>query len=135
MARSSRLAASSRYLRAVGRRERSRRRAKRAPAAVEAYASPGGDVLELRERLSAGTLRELAAPTASPGASAEDLWQRRSELLFERLTVSWTISGLPLTGQRELLGRYRMASSEERRWVRETLWAHARERHAELRED
>jgi hypothetical protein len=100
--------------------------------ATEAYESPAGDVIELRERLSAGTLRQLAEPDASPAASADDLWQRRSELLFERLTVSWTISGLPLTDQRELLGRYRMATSEERQWVRETLWAHARERHAEL---
>jgi hypothetical protein len=44
--------------------------------------------------------------------------------MFERLTVSWTIAGLPLTGQKELLGRYRMADSETRRWVRETLERH-----------
>jgi hypothetical protein len=33
---------------------------------------------------------------------------------------------LPLEEQRELLGRYRMASAEERRWVREVLDEHLR---------
>ena len=40
--------------------------------------------------------------------------------------MRWEISGLPLEGQRELLGRYRMASAEERRWVREVLDEHLR---------
>jgi hypothetical protein len=44
--------------------------------------------------------------------------------MFERLVASWTIAGLPLTGQKELLGRYRMADSETRRWVRDTLERH-----------
>jgi hypothetical protein len=47
-------------------------------------------------------------------------------MLFERLVVSWTIAGLPLTGQKELLGRYRMADSDTRRWVRERLEEHFR---------
>jgi hypothetical protein len=44
--------------------------------------------------------------------------------MFERLVVSWTIAGLPLTGQKELLGRYRMADPDSRRWVRDTLERH-----------
>jgi len=46
--------------------------------------------------------------------------------------VSWEISGLPLEGQKELLGRYRMASAEERRRVRETLSEHLRTRYPEI---
>ena len=38
------------------------------------------------------------------GLDREDAWQRATELLFERLAVSWTIAGLELTRQKELLG-------------------------------
>ena len=88
-------------------------------------------MLTLRDRLAPGTLRQLDQLEHRPAATAEDRWQRRSEFLFERLAVSWTIAGLPLTGQRELLGRYRMADDTTRRWVRETLDEHLRERHPE----
>ena len=74
----------------------------------------------------------LAKLDARPAASAEDRWQRRTELLFERLAVRWEIAGLPLQGQQELLGRYRMASADERRRVREALSEHLRTRHPEL---
>jgi hypothetical protein len=95
------------------------------------YADADGNVLTLRDRLSDGTLRQLAAQVSRPGASADDLWQRREELLFERLAVAWTIAGLPLEGQRELLGRYRMADHETRAWIRRTLHDHLAERHPE----
>lgn len=119
--------------------KRSRRRARadsgadRGGAAVEAteYTDPEGGVLALRDRLSAGTLRvldELGQGAAPAAASQEDIWQRRSELLFERLALRWTIAGLPLEGQKELLGRYRLADSDTKRWVRETIDAHLRER-------
>ena len=81
-------------------------------------------MLTLRDELSAGTLRQLEQLDAKPAASADDRWQRRAELLFERLAVRWEIAGLPLDKQKELLGRYRMASGDERRWVRETLDEH-----------
>ena len=89
-------------------------------------------MLRLRDTLSSGTLRQLEQLDSRPAASAEDRWQRRVELLFERLAVRWEIAGLPLEGQKELLGRYRMASGEERRWVRETLAEHLRTRHPDL---
>src|ERR687894_1263534 len=114
---------------------RSRRRAKqgdRPPAATTDYTDDEGNVLTLRDELSAGTLRSLADLDARPAASAEDRWQRRVEFLFERLAVRWEIAGLPLEGQKELLGRYRMASAEERQWLRETLDAHLREHMPEL---
>ena len=64
-------------------------------------------MLTLRERVSSGTASKLREPAGGAAASADDLWRRRTELLFERFAVSWTIAGLPLTGQKELLGRYR----------------------------
>jgi hypothetical protein len=114
---------------------RSRRRAKQgdsAPAATTAYTDDEGNVLTLRDELSAGTLRSLSELDARPAASAEDRWQRRAEFLFERLAVRWEIAGLPLEGQRELLGRYRLASSAERQRVRATLAEHLASRHPEV---
>jgi hypothetical protein len=111
---------------------RSRRRAKErgadagAALATSDYTDPEGNVLTVRDELSAGTLGKLDALDTAPAASAEDRWQRRTEFLFERLAVRWVISGLPLEGQRELLGRYRLASPDERRWVREVLDEHLR---------
>jgi hypothetical protein len=114
--------------------KRSRRRAQGAgkePLATTQYVDDEGNAISVRDSLSSGTLRELEKLSASPAASQEDRWQRRGELLFERLVVGWTISGLPLEGQKELLGRYRMADADTRRWLRETLERHVAERHPE----
>lgn len=110
----------------MGRRSRKRARvaAPAAPASTTDYTDAEGNVLTLRDELPAGTLRQLASEATTSGSSQEDRWQRRGELMFERLAVSWTISGLPLTGQKELLGRFRMADGDTRRWVRETLEQH-----------
>ena len=123
--------------RGVGRRSRTRARAddQVVPVAATDYADPAGNVLTLRDALSPGTVRKLLDERGGrAGSSAEDRWQRRQELLFERLAVRWTIAGLPLERQDELLGRYRMASAEERRWVRETIDQHVRGRMPELAE-
>jgi hypothetical protein len=118
--------------------KRSRRRAKSGaappdpPASTTDYADDEGNVLTLRDELSAGTLRQLDDLDAKAAASAEDRWQRRVEFLFERLAVRWEVAGLPLEGQKELLGRYRMASQDERRRVREALSEHLRTRHPEI---
>ncbi len=117
----------------MGRRSRRSGRRESAPATASDYRDAEGNVLRLRDTLSAGTLRELERLDSRPAASADDRWQRRVELLFERLAVSWEIAGLPLESQRELLGRYRMASADERRWVRETLAEHLRTRHPEVK--
>ena len=103
-----------------------------APATTTHYRDDEGNVLTLRESLSEGTLRKLADLDAKPAASAEDRWQRRVEFLFEHLAVRWEIAGLPLEGQRELLGRYRMASSGERQQVRKILAEHVAARHPEI---
>jgi hypothetical protein len=118
----------------MGKRSRRRNRGEHqaAPAATSDYTDPDGNVLTLRDELSAGTVKQVRRLDGAPAASAEDRWQRRGELLFERLAVSWTISGLPLEGQKELLGRYRMATADERRWVRETIERHLEEHQPEL---
>lgn len=116
----------------MGKRDRRRRRESGAadePAAASAYTAADGSVLTLRDELTEGTVRGLERLDAKPAASAEDRWQRRVEYLFERLAVRWEIAGLPLEGQRELLGRYRMATAEERRAVRGAIADHLRERH------
>jgi hypothetical protein len=112
----------------VGKRSRRRDRgAGSEPASTTTdYTDAEGNVLTLRDSLSAGTMRKLAEGVGSAASTSDDMWQRRGELLFERLAMSWTISGLPLTGQKELLGRYRMADTETRRWVREMLEEHLR---------
>jgi hypothetical protein len=122
----------------MGKRQRKRARAETgdvrvAPGATSDYLDNDGNVLTLRDELSAGTLRQLDDLDAKAAASADDRWQRRVEFLFERLAVRWEVAGLPLEGQKELLGRYRMASPDERRWVRETLTAHLRARHPGIR--
>jgi len=118
----------------MGRRERKRRRggADQAPVATTDYRDEEGGVLTLRDSLSDGTLRTLGDLDARPAASAEDRWQRRLEFLFERLAVRWEIAGLPLEGQRDLLGRLRMASPAERRAVTRALGEHVRTRYPEI---
>ena len=92
------------------------------------YTDPDGNVLALRETLSAGTIAKLGEGPATAAASLDDAWARREEALFERLAVSWEVSGLPLDDQKMLLGRYRMATPDERAWVRRTIAEHL-ERH------
>ncbi len=100
--------------------------------AASDYRDAAGNVLTLRDELSSGTLRGLERMEAKPAASAEDRWRRRVEYLFERLAVRWEIAGLPLDGQKELLGRYRMASADERRAVRAALAEHLHERYPDV---
>jgi hypothetical protein len=100
-------------------------------APTSEYRDGEGNVLTLRGSLKPGARREYADILAG-GLEREDAWQRATELLFERLAVSWTISGLQITRQKELLGRYRMATSEERRFVRDVLREHAAEHFPEL---
>ena len=116
----------------MGRRSRRSGRRESAPATASDYRDAEGNVLRLRDTLSAGTLRELERLDSRPAASADDRWQRRVELLFERLAVSWEIAGLPLDDQKMLIGRYRMADSDTKRWVRETISTHVEHHIPEL---
>src|SRR6476469_6292016 len=107
--------------------KRKKRRPREKPVTVD-YADAEGNTLTLRQSLSAGTIAKLGEGPATAATSQDDAWRRRSELLFERLAVSWEIAGLPLTDQKMLLGRYRMADPATQRWVRETIALHV-ERH------
>lgn len=88
-------------------------------------------MLVLRGSLTPASRREYAA-VVQGGLHREDAWQRAVELLFGRLAISWTISGLTIERQGELLQRYRIASVRERRFVRESLREHVREHFPEL---
>lgn len=112
----------------MGRRHRQR---EKLAAPVSEYPDPEGGLLRLRGSLTAASRREYAEVLAG-GLDREDAWQRSVELLFERLAVSWTITGLEINRQKELLGRYRMASSTEREFVRDCLREHVSEHFPEL---
>jgi hypothetical protein len=112
--------------------QRGKKRRRKEPVATSEYADPDGNVLTLRQSLSAGTIAKIGEPPARAAASLEDAWRRRTELLFERLAVRWEIAGLPLTDQAMLLGRYRMADPETQRWVRATIATHVEEHIPEL---
>lgn len=110
----------------MAKRKKQRRGREKAPTID--YTDPEGNVLTLRQTLSAATIAKVGEPPAGDAASQEDAWRRRSEALFERLAVRWEIAELPLTDQKMLLGRYRMADTETQRWVRQTIAEHL-ERH------
>ncbi len=111
----------------MGRRSRRRAGGEPAPRAPDQdYRDPDGNLLRLRGSMSVGSRRAVAQALAA-GTSREDAEQRALELLFERLAVRWEIAGVPSEGQKELLGRLRLASPQERRWVRETLREHCAE--------
>ena len=107
------------------------RKRERLSAPTSDYTDAQGNVLTLRGSLTPGARREYADTLAGHGgraaSSQEDAWQRAVELLFERLAVSWTIAGAPIERQKELLARLRVASSEERAWVRDILREHCAE--------
>jgi hypothetical protein len=102
------------------------RRRPRAKAPTVDYSDAEGNVLTLRQSLSAGTVAKLEDGPGTAATTQDDAWRRRSELLFERLAVRWEIAELPLTDQKMLLGRYRMADAATQEWVRRTIAEHVR---------
>ena len=109
---------------------RARHRGKLSASTAE-YRDEDGNVLVLRGSLTAKS-RVRYAEVLAAGLEREDAWQRATELLFEHLAVSWTIAGLELTKQKELLARYRIASTGERHFVRDAIRGHVAERFPEL---
>ena len=100
------------------------KRPRKAPVATVDYVDAEGNVLTLRESLSQGSIRKIAKAREKGAATVDDDWRRRTEMLFERLAVSWEIAGLPISEQKLLIARYRMADTETQRWVRRTLADH-----------
>ncbi len=110
---------------------RQKRTREKLSAPTSDYADDAGNVLELRGSFTPAARAEYARVLGG-GLQREDAWQRATELLFERLAVSWTISGVRIDRQKELLGRYRMASAAERLFVRDALRAHVHENFPEV---
>ncbi|SRR6266536_3497383 len=116
----------------MGKRSRARGKAEKLTAPESEYVSPQGDVLVLRGALTPKTRRRYHDVLHGNVLSQEDAWQRGVELLFERLAVRWVVSEVPTEGQRELLMRFRVATSDERRWIRDVLREHVTEHFPEL---
>jgi len=95
------------------------------------YRDADGNLLVLRGSLTPAT-RQAYSDTLGGGLHREDARARAIEMLFERLAVGWTIGGLVTTRQKELVGRYRMASAAEREFVLASLRAHLAENFPEL---
>jgi hypothetical protein len=100
------------------------KRREREPVETVDYTDAEGNVLTLRQSLSEKTIRKINKPHRRDASSAEDVWARRNEMLFEHLAVRWEIAGLPLDDQKMLIGRYRMADPLTQQWVRETIATH-----------
>ena len=115
----------------MGRRSRQRATRDKLQAPTSDYRDDEGNVLTFRGSLTPAARREYSE-TLAGGFDREDAWQRAVELLFERLAVSWTIAGLQVSRQKELLARYRVATQDERRFVRDSLREHVTENFPEL---
>jgi hypothetical protein len=114
------------------RSRKDRRPREKASAETVPYEDADGNVLHLRKTLSARTIEKIGEPPKGAAATIDDAWRRREEMLFERLVADWEVAGLPLSDQKLLLGRFRIATPDERRWIRETIAEHARTHIPEL---
>ena len=111
----------------MGRRNRQR---EKLSAPTTDYTDAAGNVLTLRGSLTPATRGEYASVMeggTGPAATREDMWHRGVEFLFERLAVKWVVSGVETSKQKELLARFRVASAEERAWIRDVLREHLAE--------
>ena len=116
----------------MGRRSRRRERAPGAAAPLPDAPTvdyPGEDdaVLTLRCVLTPKTRTQYAKVLHDQSSTQEDAWHRAVEFLFERLAVTWTISGVRTEGQKDLLLRLRAATQAERAFVRSALREHCAE--------
>ena len=110
----------------MGKRARRRGAVDKLEAPESAYTSPAGDTLVLRGAMTPKT-RSQYASALHGGLQQEDAWQRAVEFLFERLAVRWVVSDVPTEGQKALLMRFRVATHDERRWIRDVLREHLAE--------
>ncbi len=99
------------------------------------YRSPDGDVLALRGAMTPGTRASTPPALAARRCRRRTRGSARVEFLFERLATSWEVAGTePITRQKELLARFRVASHAERRWIRDVLREHLAEHFPELQQ-
>ncbi|MEX2253554.1 MAG: hypothetical protein WD649_05325 [Thermoleophilaceae bacterium] len=115
----------------MGKRGRARARSEAPGAPTTDYTDAEGNVLTLRGSLTLKTRAEYSATAAAGSgaraATAEDDWHRAVEFLFERLAARWVVAGVATEKQSELLARFRVASDDERRWIRDVLREHLAE--------
>jgi hypothetical protein len=116
-------------------RRKPKQRPERLKAPTSDYTDADGNVLTLRGALTPATRQRYAETLVGARAAStqEDVWQRAVEFLFEHLAVRWEIAGAPIERQRELLARFRVASAEERAWIREALREHCAEHFPDVR--
>jgi hypothetical protein len=117
----------------MGRRARAKGRVEKLRAPDAEYRGADGDVLVLRSSMSPLTRHRYDAVRSDQSRTTDDSWQRSVEYLFERLVIRWEISGVVTEGQKDLLARFRFASQEERRWIREILRRHLAEHFPDLK--
>ncbi|HWI23044.1 MAG TPA: hypothetical protein VNT22_10575 [Baekduia sp.] len=120
----------------MGRRARRKGLGAHEEAPGAPYISEEHGTLILRGALSPKSRREYAKvrdpSTARAAATTEDVWARASEFLFERLAVSWTVQDVLWEGPADLLARYRVATPDERRWLRDQIRLHLAEHFPEM---
>lgn len=117
----------------MGKRARRKNRPDAPRAPESSYTDAEGNELVLRGALTPATRLRYAAVLEGSPLSQEDAWQRAVEFLFERLAVRWTVGGLdPIERQKELLARFRFASTAERAWIRDVLREHLAEHFPDL---
>ncbi len=88
------------------------------------YRDADDNVLSLKGSMSPLTRRKYASTLHNQKVSTDDSWHRAVEFLFERLVERWEVHGVPTEGQQELLRRYRVATPDEKRWIRDVLREH-----------
>ena len=108
----------------MGKRGRARARDDKLAAPTTDYTGPDGSVLTLRGSMTPKTRAQYAATVTGNPLSQEDAWHRAVEFLFERLAVRWVVAGVPTERQQELLARFRVATQDERGWIRDALRQH-----------
>jgi len=111
----------------MGKRARQRGKIEKLRAPETDYTDPDGNVLVLRGSMSPLTRHRYKTILHDQSKLTDDSWHRAVEFLFERLVVRWIVFDVPTEGQKELLARYRIATQEEKRWVRDTLRQHLTE--------
>lgn len=93
---------------------------------------PDGLAVELRAGLPLPARARYHEELHDLRRSTDDSWQRALEFLWEQLGTLWDVNDAPLSTRKDLLGRYRMASQDERRFVRESLRKHLAEYFPEM---
>jgi hypothetical protein len=117
----------------MGKRGRARGKVEKLSAPESEYVSVHPPLLVLRGALTPKTRLRYQETLHGNVLSQEDAWQRATELLFEHLAVRWVVSDVPTEGQRELLMRLRVATQDERRWIRDVLREHLAEHFPDLK--